>query len=836
MKTTALLLFVSALLATHIFAAIPLRGCNDHAMTFDTQPVATEWASASISGASGDIINSIQLDARVQTNAATRITNVLGNSTLSPPLANALAQWSSPGKYIQTRPANNAATLLMARVDSAFAHGTVDIFFEFGIREAAPEEQLGVRAYFSTNGAPGNWQFITELSNATSVAWSLNPGFSAGGLLYLLFADDNASPTDTGFSIDNFGAIGYGDPSPITITNQPQNGTVAERGNATFTAQAIGAPQCFFWFRDGNPIPGAHGNNYTLTNASYPLDNGAQYSVVVSNVLYPATSTVAVLTVLPDTEPPVPLQAVGEVALNQITIRFSEALNPATINEANFILYESGTDPVDSPYLTLSATLADGTNVTLLTENREADKNYSVAILEVQDNSSQFNTISPSPTSVQLRQSIQLIGFDANNEWKYDINHGDRSGTGWERIDFDDTDWPAGVAGLGRDLEPWENAVPIRTTVPYNSDNATAYFRKRFVFPGSANGTVLRLRSVIDDGAVFYLNGQEVLRENIGPGPLTFSTRALSGALEPTQIKGPFFLPTTNLFPGENVLAVEVHQAGSTSGDLEMAAELTAEITSYCNCALHVVVQPKSQTVLEGQNVTLSVQVEGTVPLTYQWYKNYSPVSNGTYPFLSIFSANPTDAGEYFVVVSNSLSVVTSQVAIIWMEGPLPPLFISAQKSGNPTNISLSFSQNLATDAAQDISNYNVRVQGGEETLAVFSAVLANARNIILTTEPRLSCENYEITITNLTDNFSQAVKPYARILTPTVPLTVPRIAIWRYPNGELTVDWTACRGTLQQAASLQNANTAWTNVPGNPTNYIFLPTAGENRFFRVVR
>src|SRR5436190_12973288 len=125
MKTIALFFLMSALLVTSGFAAILVRGCNDQVMTFDTLPGATEWASASISGASGDIINGSQLDSRVQTNAATRITNSLGSN----PSPTALAQWSATGQYIQTRAANNAATLLMATLDSAFAHGTVDIFF-----------------------------------------------------------------------------------------------------------------------------------------------------------------------------------------------------------------------------------------------------------------------------------------------------------------------------------------------------------------------------------------------------------------------------------------------------------------------------------------------------------------------------------------------------------------------------------------------------------------------------------------------------------------------------------------------------------------------------------
>lgn len=40
-------------------------------------------------------------------------------------------------------------------------------------------------------------------------------------------------------------------------------------------------------------------------------------------------------------------------------------------------------------------------------------------------------------------------------------------------------------------------------------------------------------------------------------------------------------LPTTNLMPGDNVIAVVVLQSGATSADMEFAAELTATIEEF---------------------------------------------------------------------------------------------------------------------------------------------------------------------------------------------------------------------------------------------------------------
>jgi len=78
----------------------------------------------------------------------------------------------------------------------------------------------------------------------------------------------------------------------------------------------------------------------------------------------------------------------------------------------------------------------------------------------------------------------------------------------------------------------------------------------------------LKITHLIDDGAVFYLNGLEFFRFNMPDGPVTQTTPALG------QISTATCLVTnigvTNLLSGDNVLAVEVHQFGSAGSDLDV--------------------------------------------------------------------------------------------------------------------------------------------------------------------------------------------------------------------------------------------------------------------------
>ena len=82
------------------------------------------------------------------------------------------------------------------------------------------------------------------------------------------------------------------------ITSQPANVAVIEPGAANFSVTATGtAPLAYQWRRGGVHIGGATGSSYTLSPTSVAADNGAQFSVVVTNASGSVTSAVATLTV-----------------------------------------------------------------------------------------------------------------------------------------------------------------------------------------------------------------------------------------------------------------------------------------------------------------------------------------------------------------------------------------------------------------------------------------------------------------------------------------------------------------------------------------------------------
>src|SRR5207249_11194861 len=105
-----------------------------------------------------------------------------------------------------------------------------------------------------------------------------------------------------------------------------------------------------------------------------------------------------------------------------------------------------------------------------------------------------------------------------------------------------------------------------------NNKFITTYFRKTFDVADASKVKSLALRLLRDDGAVVYLNGQEVVRDNMNSGTVNFDTPA-SAAIEDTSFHD-FSIDRSLLKTGTNSIAVEIHQASQTSSDISFDLEL----------------------------------------------------------------------------------------------------------------------------------------------------------------------------------------------------------------------------------------------------------------------
>jgi hypothetical protein len=157
--------------------------------------------------------------------------------------------------------------------------------------------------------------------------------------------------------------------------------------------------------------------------------------------------------------------------------------------------------------------------------------------------------------------------------WRY-LDDGSNQGAVWRATNFNDNAWASGRARLGYGSDG--EVTPLNFGVSSNK-YITYYFRRGFNVSDLSVITNLTYRLLRDDGAVVYLNSNEVYRSNMPGGAITYLTGAfssVSGGDEQTFYEtntGP-----THLRIGTNTLAVEIHQVDGMSSDVGFDLELIA--------------------------------------------------------------------------------------------------------------------------------------------------------------------------------------------------------------------------------------------------------------------
>jgi GH43 family beta-xylosidase len=182
------------------------------------------------------------------------------------------------------------------------------------------------------------------------------------------------------------------------------------------------------------------------------------------------------------------------------------------------------------------------------------------------------DALGASAASPVLTILVDSAFIPAGASWRYN-DTGANPGTAWRGAGFDDRAWPAGPAELG--FGDGDEA-----TVVSNRLQITTCFRRQFTVVDAANYAALVLRLVRDDGAVVYLNGTELWRDNLpAAGEINFNTPASAGVGGVDESL--WHIRATNaaaLRTGTNLLAVEVHQSSTNSSDLSFNFELIGEL------------------------------------------------------------------------------------------------------------------------------------------------------------------------------------------------------------------------------------------------------------------
>src|SRR5207245_1538300 len=175
--------------------------------------------------------------------------------------------------------------------------------------------------------------------------------------------------------------------TPPSITTQPVSQTVTSGQTASFSVAAMGtAPLTYQWNKNGTAISGATAASYT-TPATTSSDNGAQFTVNVSNSACTVTSNAATLTV--NTPPSISAQPISQTATAGQT--------------ASFSVTASGTSPLSYQWNKNGTAIGGATS-----------SSYTTPVTTTADNGAQFTvTVSHSAGSVTSSNSASSATSNA---------------------------------------------------------------------------------------------------------------------------------------------------------------------------------------------------------------------------------------------------------------------------------------------------------------------------------------------------------------------------------------------------------------------------------------
>ena len=176
----------------------------------------------------------------------------------------------------------------------------------------------------------------------------------------------------------------------------------------------------------------------------------------------------------------------------------------------------------------------------------------------------------PDPPSGAL---VTLV--EAGSVWQY-LDDGSDPGPDWMQESFDASDWATGngLFGYGKGDETtvircrpdW----PVGEPCPEGGEpdrTMTHYFRHSFQVDDPSTFERARISLLRDDGALVYLNGEQVARANMALGVSGHGEPA-AGATEHKRSFFDYHLDLRKVKAGANLLAVELHQVSPAGKDM----------------------------------------------------------------------------------------------------------------------------------------------------------------------------------------------------------------------------------------------------------------------------
>ena len=580
--------------------------------------------------------------------------------------------------------------------------------------------------------------------------------------------------------------------------------TVAPGEDVQFSVTASGTkPLRYQWHHFGRAIHGATGASLLLKNVE-TIDSG-DYSVSVSNDSGTDKSGIAYLTV---NGPPAIL--VPPIS-SDFQFGKSASLNvqAAGLAPLSYQWFFDGEKIEGATEANLSFTVVNGSRAGV----------YRVMV------SNELGTVESQDIDVAIDYGIKRVeeAFVSMEEmWRFNQS-GSNLGTAWRMPGFNDASWKKSRALLYVE----SSSLPATKKTPLALGEITYYFRTTFDNPYDTAAVALQMETIIDDGAVFYLNGQEVHRLGMPDGSVNYKTKA-ERTVSNAELEGPFTIFSNHLKTGENVIAVEVHQVSSGSSDIVFGLSLDA-VVNIPNTSPMITGSPGDLSLNQGGAAVFQVEASGTGALRYQWRLNGQIVPGATAAKLPITNIQLDQAGTYTVTVSNAFGDATSTPANLVVNIPVTIHSLSP----NQTAVARESVIFKVTAFGTEPLNYQWQFNGTDISGA-------NNPELELAEVQPDQAGVYTVTVNNVAGTVASS--PISLVVNPSTPdAPAPEISRVQLVGGRLHMYFATVKGRdyrVDARASLSVGGwTAVSTMAGSGSEVSFSASVGGagRNFYRVV-
>ena len=496
------------------------------------------------------------------------------------------------------RPFSNLALVTaLTLLSPSLARATADSVIVFNEINYHPADEVNGTEWIELHSLMGVDVDISNWRLQDGVAFTFPEGTIVPGHGYVLIA---ANPAST--SLSGLNPMG------------PFSGSLNNSGETIELANNSGRIMDSVSYGDDNDWPvGADGSGATLSKRKEDSSSASPSNWVASPTLVgspaqinfptgeePADLVINEIAAADEPNFQIELANLGSTPINLAGFKIQSSVGPAytltsgTLNPGAHQALSAATlgfTPLSGDRLFLlrpgGTEIADARAVTNRLRGRSPDGRWLYPSSPSIGSPNLFNTtsdivineimFSPRPIRSDAQSSTTVI-LDWDQAWRFNESGNDLGNT-WETATHPlGGDWQQGPGPIGYETSALD--IPIATNLAHPASNnprvITYYFETEFTLTASqlANIGTLELSHIIDDGAVFYLNGSEISRFKMDSEPTTAASFANDGG-ESVLTTG-VVVSSNDLVVGSNRLSVEVHQNVIGSSDIVFATKLEA--------------------------------------------------------------------------------------------------------------------------------------------------------------------------------------------------------------------------------------------------------------------